>query len=106
MLGHGKNIMCRVHLKKFREDTMISCKLQDLHLKMVQIHLGAHCDGEYSQVGRFCTNMMDFPSKNTGRGNRRIVQIIIRKVEYKMNCGQAKIISFLQTIPDIWGSNH
>jgi hypothetical protein len=54
----------------------------------------------------FALNMMDFPSKNTGRGNRRIVQIIIKKVEYKMNCGQVKIISFLQTIPDIWGSNH
>ena len=25
---------------------MISCKLQDLYLKMVQIRLGAHCVGE------------------------------------------------------------
>jgi len=40
------------------------------------------------------------------QGNRRIVQIIIRKVEYKMNYGQVKIISFLQTIPGIWGNNH
>jgi hypothetical protein len=39
----------------FRDNTLISCKVKDLNLKLVQIHLGAQLLWEYRQTQRNVT---------------------------------------------------